>query len=264
MKTPISIPFPASEKPKLKFSIGACKFNLRPGDGTSWVEGTYDDPTDNLPCIIEQSGNEVSVSQSRNISGLINVFNRTPTFDLVLSSQNPFDLVIEGGASENCIELGGLPLSSVAVSFGAGKFEMSFLKPNPILMDSFRVSTGAGSMTLSKLLNAGFKNLKVEGGAASYKIDFTGKLGQDCNANIQIGVASLDLDVPSDVPVAVKSETTLGGVEMGSGFTTKDGRLVNQAYLANPSPALSISTSIALGSLKLRIANSTGGLRAVP
>ena len=259
MKTPISIPFPAGTRPKLRFSTGACKFNLKPGDGTPWVEGFYDDPTDNLPCVIEQSGNEVSISQSRNISGLVNVFNRTPTFDLILSSQNPFDLVMEGGASDNCVELGGLPLSSVAVSFGAGKFEMSFLKPNPILMDSFKVSTGAGSMTLLKLLNAGFKNLRVEGGAASYKIDFTGQLGQDCNANIQIGVASLDLDIPSDVPVAVKSETTLGGIEMGSGFTTKDGWLVNQAYLTNPSPALSISASVALGSLKLRIANSTGG-----
>jgi hypothetical protein len=111
--TEITIPFPNAPTLHLQFRVGGCRFNLKPGDGEHWVNGTYTDPTDRLKSPIEQAGGIVTLSQAwgvRQMGDLAGLFDKMPRFALDVSRVRPFHLTWEGGAGENHLDLGGLPL----------------------------------------------------------------------------------------------------------------------------------------------------------
>jgi len=75
---------------------------------------------------------------------------------LELGKGRPFALTIETRASEFEMDLGGVPVSSMEVRQGAGKFELDFSAPNPYAMKQLEVSSGAAGIELENLANANF------------------------------------------------------------------------------------------------------------
>jgi hypothetical protein len=68
-------------------------------------------------------------------------------------------LVINGGAYQGRIELGGLSLLSLEVNDGASDVKLEFSEPNGVVMDTLKYSTGASNVELSGLANANFKSM---------------------------------------------------------------------------------------------------------
>ena len=164
----------------------------------------------------------------------------------------PFALTVETGASEFEIDLGGVPISRLMVRQGAGKFELAFSAANPHPMVLFEVSSGAAGIELENLANANFSEMRLSGGAAGYELDVGGTLSQDAEAKVEAGLSGVEIEIPASTAARVIAETTLGSVDVGDGFTTREGAFLTEGALGGNAPVLTIRAGVRLGSLQLR------------
>jgi hypothetical protein len=250
-QTEIQIPYPEAAERHLRIRVGACRLRIARGGGALWVTGTYDDPTGSLECRIVQDGGSVRITQEPHLLGLGGLGRGVPTFDLALGTVQPFALTIETGASETTFELGGVPLTRLAVKLGAGKAVMRFLEPNPQPMSLLDLDAGAGSIELRALANANFTDMTLDGGAAVFTCDFSGTLQRAASAHISTGMSAVEILVPGSTAASVIADSTLGHLDVGDGFATREGGYWTQAGLAGSTPMLIIHASVALGSLSL-------------
>lgn len=248
--TLIQLPFPEASDLKLRFSIGPVKLQIAPGEDDTWVDGTYTDPSGKMPCRVATEGGTVRISQENRWRG---VLRQTPAFDLRLGKAHPYALTIESGATDNnACDLGGLPLTLLDVKHGAGDFDLDFSVPNPRAMDRIHIVAGAAEVEAANLANANAGEIAIEGGAASITLDFGGTLQRDTRVKINAGMAAVELRVPSATAAKITPHITLGSIDTGDGFTTREGGYWTEAAVTGGTPVLLIDASVALGSLKLR------------
>jgi len=252
-ETPVQVAYPSVGDPHLRIALGACRFRARPGEGEEWVAGTYNDPTDRRPLRIVEEEARVTITEAEpSFEHIPAVFGGVPRYDVEFGKQRPFALTIETGASDFALDLGGVPLSRLMVRLGAGKFELGFPKPNPEPMELLEISSGAAAIELDNLANANFSELRLSGGAASYELDFGGVLSRDAEVSLETGISGVEVSVPSSTAARVTAETTLGSVDVGDGFTKREGAFSTEAALRGDGPVLRIRAGVRLGSLQLR------------
>jgi hypothetical protein len=252
-ETPINVAYPAAEDLHLRIAVGACRFRARSGEGEAWVAGTHHDPTDRRPPRILEEGASVTISEAEpSFERIPAVFGGVPRYELEFGKQRPFALTIETGASEFDLDLGGVPLRSVTVRQGAGKFELGFSEPNPHPMELLEVSSGAAGIELENLANANFSKMRLSGGAAGYELDFGGALSRDARVNVETGLSGVEISVPATTAARIVAETTLGSVEVGDGFTKREGAFLTKGALGGGTPVLELRAGVRLGSLQLR------------
>lgn len=251
--TDIGVPFPESGDLQLKISVGACRLRVRPGEGELWVGGSYRDPSGAFPCRVDRDGGNVRITQEHDLGEVLSGFGGLPaTFELTLGKAKGFALYVETGASDGDIDLGGVPVDRLQLQQGAGKIAVDFSAPNPSSMSLLKVGNGASAMDLTRLANANCTRLELEGGAASYTLDFGGTLQRDMQAKITTGVSAVEIRVPSTTAARITTETVLGSVDIGDGFMKKQGAFWTEAALAGQTPLLTITASVTLGAVRLR------------
>lgn len=255
METPalqrIDVPFPSAGALRLRIALGACRLRLAAGAGEPWLSGACSDPSGALPCKVEQEEGTVRLSQQVRASGVLGLLSGLPSVELALGRSRPFDLALESGASEVALDLGGVPLSRLAVKQGAGRLSCDFAEPNPEAMESLTVESGAAALELRNLGNAGFAEMTLQGGAAAYQLDFGGTLRRDARVAITTGVSMVRLHVPASTAARIAVEPAMGSLEVGDGFLKKEGAFWTEAAVAGRTPALSIAARVALGSLRI-------------
>jgi hypothetical protein len=251
--TPIHVAHPSAENPHLRIALGACRFEGGPGEGDAWVTGACHDPTDGRSPRIFEEGGTVTISEAEpSFEQIPAVFGGVPRYELEFGKGKPFALTIETGASEFDFDLGGVPVSRLLVRQGAGKFELGFLAPNPHPMELMEVSSGAAGIELKNLANANFSEMRLSGGAAAYELDFGGALSRDARVSIETGLSGVEVAIPASTAARVVAETTLGSVDVGDGFTKREGAFSTEGAVAGNIPVLEIRAGVRLGSLRLR------------
>jgi hypothetical protein len=251
--TQINAAFPEAPDKHLHVGLGACKLKAAAGDGAAWVSGTYDPAETGVPVVVEQDGGSLRIKQDYKSFFPFGWFSTPPRFDLTLGKAQPYALTIEMGASDNSFELGGLPITRLAVKQGAGKSEINFAAPNPQPLSSINVESGAMALEMTNLANANFAEMKVDGGAAGYKFDFGGTLQRDAHVKITTGMSGVELIIPATTAAKVGAEAVMGGLNLGDGFTWKDGAYWTEAAIKGQTPLLTIETNVSLGELTLRV-----------
>jgi hypothetical protein len=253
--TPIKVAYPAAHDLHLRIALGACRFKATPGEGDAWVAGTYHDPTDRRSPRILEEGRSVTITEAEpSLERIPSVFGGVPRYELAFGKERPFALTIETGASDFDLDLGGVPLSRLMVRQGAGKFELGFSVPNAQPMELLEVSSGAAGIELENLANANFSEMRLSGGAADYELDFGGTLLRDAQVSIETGLSRVEVTVPSSTATKVVAETTLGSIDVGDGFTKREGAYLTEGALSGDAPILSIRAGVRLGSLRLQAA----------
>jgi hypothetical protein len=148
--------------------------------------------------------------------------------------------------------LSGLPITQLILKHGAGRNELDFSAPNPVRMQSLEIGAGAGNLVARNLANSNTPQLRVDGGAAAFSLDFGGDLGADMEVRISTGVSSVEVSIPSSTPAKIYCEAMLSGLRVGDGFMKKEGAFWTQGALAGEGPLVTIRTKIAVGSLSIR------------
>ena len=253
-KQPIEVPFPQSGNPHLKLRVGACRLRIEPG-GDTWVSGTYIDPTGTVRAKIEQEGESARISQELSGGPWANLWRgpAVPRFDLKLGRAKPYLVSLETGASDVSLDLGGLPITRLVVKQGAGRAAIDFSAPNPETMSLFDVHAGAVAVELKNLGHANFAEMRVEGGAASYRFDFGGALRRDAQVQVNTGMSSVDLKVPRSASARIAAECALGHLEIGNGLTKREGLLWTDAAISGKTPSLTIQANVTMGGLKVSV-----------
>jgi len=249
--TDIAVPFPDADQLRLRILLGPCRVRIGPGATGNWASGRYDDPTGVLPLHVTAEAGQLTLSQSTTM-GTPSKLTRAPHLELEVGRHRPYELSIEGGANETVADLGGLPLTRLTLRHGAGKTDIDFSAPNPEEMSSFDVAAGGVAMDLRNLANANFAHMVVSGGAAQYRLDFGGELRRDGEVRLNTGVAAIELIVPAGTATRLRSESVLGGLDVGDGFMTREGAFWNEAAVAARDPSLLITVISVFGSVKVR------------
>src|SRR5215217_4040871 len=253
-ETPIQVAYPSVDNPHLRIALGACRFKARPGEGDEWVAGTYSDPTDrrSLRIVEEQAGVTITEAEP-SFERIPAVFGGVPRYEVEFGKEKPFALTIETGASDFDLDLGGVPLSRLMVRQGAGKFELGFPQHNPEPMELLEISSGAAGIELENLANANFSEMRLSGGAKGYELDFGGAFSRDARVSVETGLSGVEISVPASTAARIVAETTLGSVEVGDGFTKREGAFLTEGALGGSMPVLDIRAGVRLGALQLRV-----------
>ncbi|HEX2739095.1 MAG TPA: hypothetical protein VHM69_01510 [Rubrobacter sp.] len=250
---PIEVAYPVSDELHLHLALGACRLKAGPGEGGAWISGTCKDPTGKRAPTVVEEGGRVRITESEpSFERIPAVFGGIPRYELRFGKSRPFALTVETGASEFEMDLGGIPVKALTVRQGAGKFELDFSASNPHPMEVLEVSSGAAGIELENLANANFSEMRLSGGAASYELDFGGVLSRDAEAKIETGLSGVEIEVPASTAAKIVAETTLGSVDVGDGFTKREGAFLTERALAGGEPLLTIRAGVRLGSLQLR------------
>lgn len=249
----IDVGFPQEGEPRLRIRVGGCRVKIRGGGGAKWASGTYRDPSHSLPCRVVEHDAMLDITQELSVSSLPRLGDGSPTLDLTLGDAMPYSVSIEGGASDCHLDLGGLPITRLSMKQGAGRYELDFSLPTTVPMQLLEIAGGAAAMDLRNLGNAGFVELRLDGGASAYTVDFGGELRRDGQARITAGAASVEISVPESTAATVRSESMLAQVKVGDGFTTREGAYWTGPAVAGTTPVLRIEAKVALGALRLRV-----------
>jgi hypothetical protein len=253
--TRIYVGYPTADALDLRIDLGVCRFEARPSEAENWVTGTCHDPTGKRTPVIRQEGRLVTITEEKPYLELIpGVFGGVPRYELEFGKdeKRPFTLTIDTGASEFDLDLGGVPLKALTVRQGPGRFNLDFSASNPQVMSLLEVSSGAAGMELENLANANFAHMRFSGGAASYELDFAGRLSRDAEVVIEAGISGVEIAVPGSTAAKIVAETTVGSVDAGDGFTKEEGALLTKAATTGKKPLLTIRAGVRLGALQIR------------
>jgi len=126
---------------------------------------------------------------------------------IVLSTRYSTELTMDIGACEPRIDLGGIPLTDVALDIGAADGSIGFSKKNPARMEKLDLNIGASDIEVTDLGNANFEYMEFNCGAASAKLDFFGELTGTSEVRIEVGVGSADITIPKDLAVRIITDS---------------------------------------------------------
>ena len=247
----ININYPQSAERHLHITVGACLLRIKPGDIETWATGRYYGPIEALPLDISQMDGEVRITQRQNWAEITRLLDGPPVLELTLGKATSYGLTIETGASENFLDLGGLPLTRLSVRQGAGKLEANFSSPNPSLMDKLSISSGASNIEISHLANANFREMVVEGGAVALNLDFEGELQREARVRVSSAMSSTDINVPGATAARIVAQTVMGGINVGNGLTRRDDAYWTQAAVQGLQPTLLVQATVTMGALNL-------------
>jgi len=182
-----------------------------------------------------------------NFSQLPNFDNFENRWELQLGEE-VIDLIIQAGAYEGQLELGGLALENLSISDGAADVLVSFSEMNPIEMATFNYDSGASKIVLNGLANANFSYMSFDAGLGDYTLDFSGELQQDAIVDIVAGLSHVVLIVPEETDVVINVDAGLAHVDQSDNWT----RSGNNYSMENDGPILIINVDIGAGSLELK------------
>jgi hypothetical protein len=148
-------------------------------------------------------------------------------WDLRFGDKVPLDLVMEVGAGECHMDVEGLPVSGLDLTFGAGDVDLII----------------GGSRTLT--------DLDLEAGAGDIMLDLMGDWDTDLDARIKAGVGKIKIHLPENVGVRVETSKGIGKVSM-SGLRRKGSYYVNDAY-GDSDATLDIEVEAGIGAIELRV-----------
>lgn len=248
----VPMPNAEMEQPRLSISAAGCRVIIQPTAGSDWVSGAYSSPSGDISLSVLPEPNGARIQLGTDPAQWLGLFRGVPELRLSLNTARPFELSIDLAAGEMRAELGGLPLTGLSVSLGAGALQLSCGQPNPRSGGSMKLSVGAGAITASGLLNLHFTDMRVEGAAAGVQLNLAGSLTQDSQLAIATALAGVDVAIPGSVAAEVTWTTLLGHPDADAGFTRNGGVYSTGPALTGQQPLLRIRSEAALGGLRLR------------
>lgn len=252
MTMPISIPYPSvAGDLDLRIEAGACRLRLLPDEDEAWVTGSYHDPSGSITVTTAVEQNHAFIRVGRSPADVVGFLSGVPELTLRLGKQRPFSLTIAAGASENLVELGGLPLRRLEINHGAGSMDVTFSTPVPVPTKTIRFAVGAGRTDVRGLGNVNFEELSVEGGAARCILDFSGKGLTAGSVRIATAMASVEVRIPPGLAAEVTSENLLGRPQADAGFIQGGGAWRTRGAGETGSIQLHIRSSMVMGQLRL-------------
>ena len=220
--------------------------------GDKLLEGTIEYNVAKLTPEVASGKSWVEIKQIADNVGFVGLRNFRNEWDLHFGTEQPIRLEIDAGAYDGNWDLGGIPIREMVVNQGASSSTFDFSEPNPEVMNDLVFRTGAADLELLNLANAGFKEMRFEGGASSYTLDFGGTMMRDGFVSVKTGVANVEIIIPSDLPAKVTIRG-LTAVNADRDFVRSGSAYVTPAWKKATGPRLEIERDAGLANIDLEL-----------
>ena len=167
----------------------------------------------------------------------------------------PISLKIDVGAADCTMDLGGIQIDRLDLDIGAADCHISFDEPNGCELEKILIDAGASSVTIDDLGNANFRELDFDGGVGSYDIDFSGKFEFDAEAEISVGLGSMDIIVPQHIGVRIYAEDSfLSSIDISEkDFVQIEQGVYESENWDGANWHLELTLNVGLGSVDVRV-----------
>lgn len=174
---------------------------------------------------------------------------------LFFSDRVPLSLAFELGMAEADLDLTGLRVEELSVESGMAKTRLAFDTLNPVTMSDLSVDAGMAKFEGHKLGNARFERFDFSGGAGSFVLDFTGgPLPVGAEADIEVGMSSLQVVLPQDAPVVLYApDSWLAQVEVPNGYTKRGKGLWHSGGVEDEDDAFRVRIDAGLGKVAVNV-----------
>jgi hypothetical protein len=157
------------------------------------------------------------------------------------------------GAGKGQIDLTDLQVKDLKISTGASSVTMKCRKSNSIFADDITIESGVSKFTATDLGNLNFRNLKFSGGVGSYKLDFGGAFHQSAEAQIEVGLGSINVSIPRNMPTRLSyDDNWLSSFSLDDDFIKKRGGVYETEDYEDAPKRLVVRLESGLGSVKIR------------
>ena len=193
---------------KLEADIGLARLHIEPQDGGDIFAGKayYDADKFRVDMEYETHGDKVDIFlYSEQARRKLNLDSDDNDWRVVLSRDYNWDIDLEVGFAECLIDLSGIPISDLSIDIGASECDLEFNQPNPIVMEMLDIDAGAGELKIEGLGNANFEDMRFDGGAGDFLLNFEGEFEGFRKVRIDIGVGAVELEIPGDLPVRIET-----------------------------------------------------------
>jgi len=231
---------------------------LERGEADKIVILNYEDETgDDSKFQVSYDGGDVGrlrikLKKSKSFWGDGDDDNKHRRIRVKLTDDIPVSLDIELGAGKGDIDLSGIKMKSLKISSGASSVELRCGEPNRITLDRIDIESGVSKFTATNLCNTNFKKFKFSGGVGAYKLDFGGKLKQNANAKIEVGLGSIVVYVPKEVPTKVLyDDNWFSSFDLDRDFSKRKSGVYETTH-DDADMKLTIEIESGLGSVKVR------------
>jgi hypothetical protein len=188
----------------------------------------------------------VGMSNASNVRGR-NI--RGGELDVLLSPDVPLDLVLQFGAADATLDLGGLRIRSLELQTGASRTVLSVPSLNAETMHTAEFHVGAARFEATGLGNLNAPALSVRGGVGDISLDFTGAWPADMTARVEMGLGSLNLRVPRGLGVQVNRGGALSSFD-GQELMRRDNSYYSENF-AEAERKLIVTLEAALGRVRV-------------
>lgn len=195
----------------LSLSVG--KFNLMkerlPNGTLAEMTGDYNEDKYEYSYTFDDRskiGDFVFESKTLDKKGSVNHIGDENRWDFAFAPEADCQFKIEIGAAEANLDFGDLTVSDLSLEIGAADAEVDFSSPNRSTIREFSVDAGACDLEMKNLGNSRFEHMKFDGGMGSFELDFTGDFDFEADAEISVGMGSIEIVIPEDVGVRLQAD----------------------------------------------------------
>jgi hypothetical protein len=115
---------------------------------------------------------------------------------ITLAKDLPMDFAADLGFGESSLDLSGLQITDASIETGASKAHIFCNTANPVLLRNCSVRARIGQCTFNGISNLNAQHFTFQGSVGSYHLGFEGKLTQNMDAIIDIGIGMCTLSIP--------------------------------------------------------------------
>ncbi|MFQ5719781.1 MAG: hypothetical protein ACE5IK_09545 [Acidobacteriota bacterium] len=164
---------------------------------------------------------------------------------LIIPKDVPVAISGRVGVGESRVELGGLWITDVALTFGVGEHRVSFMEPTREPVEEIFLRTSVGEFAVRRLGNASPRRAMLSQSIGESRCDLRGTWLRDGQVSLDCGVGECSVRLPGD---EVNVDVTRATLMIGESRT----RSVQRRRPAPPgAPTLSLSMSQTLGEQRI-------------
>jgi len=161
---------------------------------------------------------------------------------IYLPTDVPVDLQGSISKGESDLDLTGVPLKGLDLELRMGQHTVGIDQPNPLRMESLRVSMKMGELRSRGLGNAHFSEAEFTGSMGEMGIDLRGTYTADAKVRARLSMGEVRMRVPSGVHLEMERRVVMGGAT---------GRRQEEENLPPGAPTLTISGSVTMGEMRV-------------
>jgi Cell wall-active antibiotics response LiaF, C-terminal/N-terminal domain of toast_rack, DUF2154 len=170
---------------------------------------------------------------------------------LSLSPKVDLDVRFTTGVGENILDFTGLKVENLEVVNGVGNTEIYMDKINLVSCNSVAVTNGIGHLEMTGLGNYAFSDFSFNGGIGDSTLDFSGGWESIGDISIKVGLGSLEVLLPDEIGVRVKSSKSfLSDIQL-PGFD-QVGNEYRSSNINNAEKEIVISLNTGIGEVRFR------------